>query len=108
MFGSGIKALDGLAGELDGNAQSTFDRLNCEVSKHSSALGEVRIFYVAFRNSSLFFFYLISFFLMQLFKEIASEADTLVNDLQKSLHNQEEKLIAFAQQQREVSIVDYL
>lgn len=64
MFGSGIKALDGLAGELDGNAQSTFDRLNCEVSKHSSALGEVRIFYVAFRNSSLFFFYLISFFLM--------------------------------------------
>ncbi|XP_009792660.1 kinesin-like protein KIN-5D isoform X1 [Nicotiana sylvestris] len=76
MFGSGIKALDGLAGELDGNAQSTFDRLNCEVSKHSSALGE-------------------------LFKEIASEADILVNDLQKSLHNQEEKLIAFSQQQRE-------
>ncbi|XP_049367007.1 kinesin-like protein KIN-5D [Solanum verrucosum] len=76
MFGSGIKALDGLTGELDGNAQSTFDRLNCEVSKHSSALGE-------------------------LFKEIASEADTLVNDLQKSLHDQKEKLITFALQQRE-------
>lgn len=50
MFGSGIKALDGLAGELDGNAQSTFDRLNCEVSKHSSALGEVCIFSAVFKT----------------------------------------------------------
>lgn len=41
MFGSGIKALDGLAGELDGNAHSTFVRLNSEVSNHSSALREV-------------------------------------------------------------------
>lgn len=63
MFGSGIKALDGLAGELDSNAQSTFDRLNCEVSKHSSALGEVCIFSVVLRNYEDFFF-LISFFLM--------------------------------------------
>ncbi|OIT02314.1 PREDICTED: kinesin-like protein KIN-5D [Nicotiana attenuata] len=76
MFGSGIEALDGLAGELDGNAQSTFDRLNSEFSKHSSALRE-------------------------LFEEIGFEANTLVNDLQKSLHSQEEKLIAFAAQQRE-------
>ncbi|KAL3367185.1 hypothetical protein AABB24_011748 [Solanum stoloniferum] len=75
-FGSGIKALDGLAGELDGNAHSTFDRLNTEVSNHSSALREF-------------------------FEEIALEANTLVNDLQKSLHSQEEKLIAFAAQQRE-------
>lgn len=40
-FGSGIKTLDGLAGELNGNAHSTFDRLNTEVSNHSSALREV-------------------------------------------------------------------
>ncbi|KAG5602908.1 hypothetical protein H5410_034278 [Solanum commersonii] len=75
-FGSGIKALDGLARELDGNAHSTFDCLNTEVSNHSSALREF-------------------------FEEIALEANTLVNDLQKSLHSQEEKLIAFAAQQRE-------
>ncbi|CAN4100917.1 unnamed protein product [Withania somnifera] len=76
MFGSGIKALDGLAVELNGNAHSTFGRLNTEVSKHSSALRE-------------------------LFEEIAFKANTLVNDLQRSLHSQEEKLIAFAEQQRE-------
>lgn len=38
----------------------------------------------------------------QLFKGIASEADALLNDLQSSLHNQEEKLTEFARQQREV------
>lgn len=38
----------------------------------------------------------------QLFKGIASEADSLLNDLQSSLYNQEEKLTTFAQQQREV------
>ncbi|XP_019177658.1 PREDICTED: kinesin-like protein KIN-5D isoform X2 [Ipomoea nil] len=76
MFGSGIHALDDLAGKLDGNSQLTFERLNSEVSKHSSALGE-------------------------LFKGIASKADTLINELQSSLHSQEEKLIAYAQQQRE-------
>nr|GMD12475.1 kinesin-like protein KIN-5D [Ipomoea batatas] len=76
MFGSGINALDDLAGKLDGNSQLTFERLNSEVSKHSSALGE-------------------------LFKGIASKADTLINELQSSLHSQEEKLIAYAQQQRE-------
>lgn len=43
MFGSGINALDDLAGKLDGNSQLTFERLNSEVSKHSSALGEVCI-----------------------------------------------------------------
>lgn len=30
------------------------------------------------------------------------EADALLNDLQSSLHSQEEKLTAFAKQQREV------
>lgn len=38
----------------------------------------------------------------QLFKGIASEADSLLNDLQSSLYKQEEKLTAYAQQQREV------
>ncbi|PQQ19851.1 kinesin-like protein KIN-5D [Prunus yedoensis var. nudiflora] len=36
-----------------------------------------------------------------LFKGIASEADELLNDLQGNLHNQAEKLSAYAQQQRE-------
>ncbi|VFQ91454.1 unnamed protein product [Cuscuta campestris] len=76
MFGSGINSLDDLAGKLDGNSQLTFERLNSEVCKHSSALGEF-------------------------FKGIASKADTLINELQNSLHGQEEKLIAYAQQQRE-------
>lgn len=76
MYGSGIKALDNLAVELDGNAKSTFGDLNSEVSKHSHALED-------------------------LFKGIASEAEALLNDLQSSLHKQEEKLTAFAQQQRQ-------
>lgn len=42
MYGSGIKALDSLAGELEGNSELTFGDLNSEVSKHSSAIEEVR------------------------------------------------------------------
>ncbi|KAM1000368.1 hypothetical protein ACFX13_007144 [Malus domestica] len=38
MYGSGNKALDGIAGDLEGNSQSTFSHLNYEVSNHSSAL----------------------------------------------------------------------
>ncbi|XP_022847001.1 kinesin-like protein KIN-5D [Olea europaea var. sylvestris] len=76
MYGSGIKVLKDLAAELDDNSQSTFGCLNSEVSKHSSALEE-------------------------LFKGIASEADTLLHDLQNSLHSQKNKLTAYAQQQRE-------
>ncbi|KAL3850731.1 hypothetical protein ACJIZ3_012613 [Penstemon smallii] len=79
MYGSGIEALDSLAGELDNNSQSTFGRLNSEVSKHSSALEE-------------------------LFKGITSEADTLLHDLQDSLHSQENKLTAYALQQREAHV----
>lgn len=76
MYECGTKGLDDLAGELDGNSQSTFRALNSEVSKHSFAL-------------------------KNLFKDIALEADALLNDLQSSLCKQEEKLSAYAQQQRE-------
>ncbi|CAK9170199.1 unnamed protein product [Ilex paraguariensis] len=76
MYGSGIKALDNLAGELDENSQLTFGNLNSEVSKHSSALAN-------------------------LFRGIASEADALLNDLQKRLYSQEDKLTEYAQQQRD-------
>lgn len=41
MYGSGIKVLKDLAGELNDSSQSTFGDLNTEVSKHSSALEEV-------------------------------------------------------------------
>ncbi|CAI0545219.1 unnamed protein product [Linum tenue] len=76
MYGSRIKALDDMAEQLEGNSQSTFSNLNSEVSKHSHALED-------------------------LFHGISSEADALLNDLQSSLHKQEEKLTAYAQQQRE-------
>ncbi|CAA2994236.1 kinesin KIN-5D [Olea europaea subsp. europaea] len=76
MYGSGIKVLNDLSAELGDNSQSTFGCLNSEVSKHSSALEE-------------------------LFKGIASEADTLLHDLQNSLHCQENKLTAYALQQRD-------
>ncbi|WOG87544.1 hypothetical protein DCAR_0206772 [Daucus carota subsp. sativus] len=76
MYGSGIGALDDIAGELDENSKSTVGQLNNEVSKHSSALKDH-------------------------FKEIASEADTLLNDLQRSLYSQEDKMTSYAQQQRE-------
>nr|XP_022752804.1 kinesin-like protein KIN-5D [Durio zibethinus] len=75
-YGSGIKALDNIAAELDGNSKSTFGDLNSEVSKHSHDLED-------------------------LFKGIASDADALLNGLQTSLNKQEEKLSAFAQQQLE-------
>ncbi|OMO91381.1 hypothetical protein COLO4_18411 [Corchorus olitorius] len=75
-YGSGIKALDNIATELDGNSKSTFGDLNSEVSKHSHDLED-------------------------LFKGIASEAEELLNDLQSSLYKQEEKLTSFAQQQRQ-------
>ncbi|KAF5447057.1 hypothetical protein F2P56_032636 [Juglans regia] len=79
MYGSGVKALDDITKELEVNSESTFSDLNSEVSKHSSALED-------------------------LFKGIASEADALLNDLQSSLHKQEEKLSAYAQQQREAHV----
>lgn len=42
--------------------------------------------------------------ILQLFKEIATEANSTLHDLQESLHSQETKLTTYAQQQREVSI----
>ncbi|KAK8683553.1 hypothetical protein V6N13_039612 [Hibiscus sabdariffa] len=75
-YGSGVKALDNIASKLDGNFMSTLGDLNSEVSKHSHDLED-------------------------LFKGITSEAEALLNDLQSSLFKQEEKLTAFARQQRE-------
>ncbi|CAA0823153.1 P-loop containing nucleoside triphosphate hydrolases superfamily protein [Striga hermonthica] len=75
MYGTGIKALDDLAGELDCNSQSTFGLLNSEVSKHSLAIEEH-------------------------FKAISSKAECLLCDLQDSLHSQEKKLTAYSDQQR--------
>ncbi|WOL08474.1 kinesin-like protein KIN-5A [Canna indica] len=76
IYGSGIRALDDLSGELDKNSQSTFERLNSQVILHSSALEDC-------------------------FKGIALEADQLLHELQESLSKQEDKLVSFAQQQRE-------
>lgn len=44
MYGSGIKALDDIAGEINENSKSTVGQLNKEVSKHSSSLEDVCIF----------------------------------------------------------------
>ncbi|CAO2840014.1 unnamed protein product [Amaranthus hypochondriacus] len=76
MYGSGIKALDGLAGELEGNSELTFAELNSEVCKHSSAIEEH-------------------------FNRFAHEADVLLNGLQSGLNDQEEKIMAYAVKQRE-------
>lgn len=42
--------------------------------------------------------------LSQLFKTICLEADAILNELQSSLSNQEEKLATYAQLQREVEL----
>ena len=46
-YGSGIKALDNIATELDGNSKSTFGDLNSEVSKHSHDLEDVSSIQIA-------------------------------------------------------------
>ncbi|TYI35072.1 hypothetical protein ES332_A03G050400v1 [Gossypium tomentosum] len=76
MYGSGVKALQDIATKLDGNFMSISGDLNSEVAKHSCDLED-------------------------LYKGITAEAEALLNDLQSSLYKQEEKLTAFAQQQRE-------
>ncbi|KAJ8440238.1 hypothetical protein Cgig2_024003 [Carnegiea gigantea] len=76
MFGSGIQSLDDSAGELEENSQLTFKDLNSEVSKHSSSIEK-------------------------LFNQFASEADALLNDLQRGLNDEEEKIVAYAQKQHE-------
>jgi hypothetical protein len=47
-------------------------------------------------------------YVLQLFKGIALEADSLLTDLQNSLHKQEANLTAYAHQQREVCIFCWL
>lgn len=57
MYGTGIKALDDITGELEGNSQSTFVDLNSEVSKHSSTVEDVSIslsFYLSIYLSPVF------------------------------------------------------
>jgi kinesin family protein 11 len=76
-YNTGIKSLDDIAGNLDKDSQSTLNDLNSEVTKHSCALEDM-------------------------FKGFTSEAYTLLEGLQGSLHNQEEKLSAFTQQQRDL------
>ncbi|MBA0708010.1 hypothetical protein Golax_020004 [Gossypium laxum] len=76
MYGSGVKALHDIATKLDGNFMSISGDLNSEVAKHSCDIED-------------------------LYKGITAEAEALLNDLQSSLYKQEEKLTAFAQQQRE-------
>ncbi|WZY89935.1 hypothetical protein YC2023_046670 [Brassica napus] len=82
-YNSGIKSLDDIAVTLDKDSQTTLNDLNSEVTKHSCALEDVR------RES-----------LNHMFKGFTSEAHSLLEGLQSSLHNQEEKLSAFTQQQR--------
>ncbi|GJN36240.1 hypothetical protein PR202_gb25082 [Eleusine coracana subsp. coracana] len=76
LHGSGITALDNLAGEIDMNSRTTFEKLNSQVQSHTSALEKC-------------------------FGGIASEADNLLNELQCSLSKQEERLAHFAKKQRE-------
>lgn len=42
-YGSRVKALNDITGDLEENFQSTFGDINSEVSKHSSALENVSI-----------------------------------------------------------------
>ncbi|CAM8960478.1 unnamed protein product [Rhodiola kirilowii] len=76
ISGLGIRDLDNIAGEFDVNSKSNFRDLNSEVHQHSAGLQD-------------------------LFKGIATEADELLNNLENNLQNQDEKMSAFAQQQRE-------
>ncbi|CAK9169081.1 unnamed protein product [Ilex paraguariensis] len=76
LYGSGIKTLDDVAGELDQNSLLTCHNLKSEVSKNSSCLGD-------------------------LIREISLEAKAILNDLQINLTNQGERVAAFAQQQHE-------
>lgn len=55
MYGSGIEALDDIAGELDENSKSTVGQLNNEVSKHSSALEDVCISKILFLQLKISF-----------------------------------------------------
>lgn len=68
MYGSGIRALDDLAGELDKNSQSTYGKLNSQVLMHSTTLDAVSIVGCFFEmtpiSSSTIFFFVIMFSLL--------------------------------------------
>lgn len=53
LYGSGIKALDDLSGELDKNSLSTFGILNSQVQMHSSTLEDVRLQLRGYDRSSV-------------------------------------------------------
>lgn len=76
MYGSGISELDNLADQLSVNSQSTFEKLNSQTVTHNSIIEKS-------------------------FNGIALAAGQLLVELQCSLAEQEDKLAAFAQQQRE-------
>lgn len=76
LHGSGITSLDNLAGEIDMNSQTTFEKLNSQVQSHTKAIENC-------------------------FGVIALGADNLLNELQCSLSKQEERLAQFAKKQRE-------
>ncbi|XP_049933922.1 kinesin-like protein KIN-5D isoform X2 [Nymphaea colorata] len=76
IYGSGVKTLDDLAGELDQNSHTTFGSLNSQVSIHSNSLED-------------------------LLKRITVEAEVVLNELQNGISNQERKLTSFVEQQRQ-------
>ncbi|KAK1389484.1 kinesin-like protein KIN-5D [Heracleum sosnowskyi] len=74
IYGSGIKSLLNLAGELDGSSQSTFNNISSESSKQSSTFKD-------------------------LIKEVSDEANAVLNDFQSSLTSQEQSIASFLEQQ---------
>ncbi|XP_074354143.1 kinesin-like protein KIN-5D [Apium graveolens] len=76
IYGSGIKSLSNLAGELDGSSQLTFNNISSESSKQSSTFED-------------------------LIKEVSSEANAVLNDFQSSLTSQEQTIASYLEQQHE-------
>lgn len=76
LYGYGLTSLDGLGGELDQSSRLTFGKLYSQVLTNSSSLDVC-------------------------FQSISFEAENLLTELQSKLSDQEVKLNAFAQLQRE-------
>ncbi|KAM0953240.1 putative plus-end-directed kinesin ATPase [Dioscorea sansibarensis] len=79
LYCYGITTLEDVAGELNADSQSTIEKLSSQVSSHSIALADC-------------------------FKGIVSEADKVLLELQSSLTEQEDKLVAFTQLQHEAHL----
>ncbi|KAH7656831.1 Plus-end-directed kinesin ATPase protein [Dioscorea alata] len=79
LYCYGIKTLEDVAGELQVDSQSTIEKLSSQVSSHASALDDC-------------------------FKGIVSEADKVLIELQSSLTEQEDKLVAFTHLQHEAHL----